>query len=306
MQKMIDQFLNALQNERQLSPHTITSYRTDLLDAHRFFTTQSISNWQTLQDSTIRALLIYKRSQNISARTINRQLSSLRSFFRYLMREGIVLENKVQAITPLKTDHPLPKALEVDQMSQLLACPSDNQVLTLRDIAVIELLYSSGLRVSELISLNIGDLDFDQQQAHVIGKGKKSRIVLIGKFAVKALREWLVQRSLIQKADEKALFLNRNGARLTTRSVQYRLYQMGLKQGLNTRLHPHRLRHSFASHLLESSHDLRAVQELLGHADLSSTQIYTKLNFQHLANIYDQCHPRAHKQKDSSKNKDLT
>lgn len=297
MHDAINQFLKSIQYERQLSPHTINSYKVDLLSAAEFFATEQIINWQAIEENHIRALLVFKRNQKISPRSINRQLSTLRTFYRYLIREGVLTENKPMRITALKVSYPLPKALEVDQMSKLLNAPPTNTVFLIRDIALIELMYSAGLRVSEVVALNVEHLDLNQQQASVTGKGNKSRIALIGRFADKALKEWLIHRKQLTAANEKALFLNKYGKRISTRAVNYRLYEMGIKQGLGSRLHSHRLRHSFASHLLESSLDLRAVQELLGHADLSSTQIYTKLNFQHLATVYDQCHPRAHKQK---------
>lgn len=300
MYKAIAQFLNTLQHEQHFSSHTLRSYKADLESAIDFFSTQKITTWQDIQESTLRALLIFRRGQKVSPRSINRQLSTLRTFYKYLMREGVVQDNKAARVMTLKTSHPLPKALEVDQVAHLLAAAPTNNTLDVRDVAIIELLYSTGLRAAELVSLNVADLDFKQQQIAVLGKGKKMRLVLLGRYAIEALKAWLILRKEFDTTNEKALFLNKNGGRLSARSVQYRLHQMGVKRGLKARLHPHRLRHSFASHLLESSQDLRAVQELLGHADLNSTQIYTKLNFQHLANVYDQCHPRAHKQKDKS------
>jgi len=298
MQQAITQFLNFIRYERQLSPQTVQSYKIDLTDAIQFFNSQHITQWQSVEESNFRDLLVFKRNQKISPRSINRQLSTLRSFYRYLMREGILQENKVMNITALKTSYPLPKALEVDQVSRLLNGLPTDSVSAIRDAALVELLYSAGLRVSEIVSLNLEDLDLAEQQTTIVGKGKKTRIALIGRLAAKALHAWLIARNQLAHSNEKALFLNKNGKRLSVRSVQYQLSRMGIQQGLETRLHPHRLRHSFASHLLESSHDLRGVQELLGHADLSSTQIYTKLNFQHLANVYDECHPRARKPKD--------
>lgn len=295
MNHAVEGFLNYLQYEKRFSKHTLTSYKADLLDAICFFNEQNITSWQNIQESTIRSLLSFKRSQNKSARSLNRQLSTLRSFFRYLIRQEICQDNKALKISAIKTRHSLPKALDVDQVSKLLELPDTHDIL-IRDQAIMELLYSTGLRVSELVSLNVNDIDFQQQQIGVVGKGQKSRIVLMGQFADKALRKWLTIRPKITKLEESALFVNKQGKRLSARGIQYRLYQLGIQQGLATRVYPHRLRHSFASHLLESSQDLRAVQELLGHANLSTTQIYTKLNFQHLANVYDQCHPRARKQ----------
>jgi len=300
MRQEIENFLQHLQYEKHSSKHTLISYKADLLDAISFFNTQNIHHWQTVQENTIRALLVLRKSENKSARTLNRQLSTLRSFYRYLVQRGLAEDNKALKIATLKSNRLLPKAIDVDQMSKLLDLAASNP-LALRDIALMELLYSTGLRISELVSLNMADLDLEQQQISVIGKGRKSRIALIGQYAYKALKEWLNIRTRLIKDKEPALFINKNGSRLSARAIQYRLYKIGVKQGLDSRIHPHRLRHSFASHLLESSQDLRGVQELLGHENLSSTQIYTKINFQHLANIYDQCHPRANKQSKENK-----
>lgn len=304
MQQNITQYLDFIQYERQGSLHTLKNYKRDLMDAMQFFLKNHLKDWETIEEKHIRELLIYKRTQNIAPRSVNRQLSALRSFFQFLLGRGLIKENKAKHILALKTSHPLPKALNVDQVSQLLntvgATQSQSDFQSVRDSAMVEFLYSTGLRVSELVSLNLEDIDIHQQQATVIGKGKKTRLVLLGRYALIALQAWLPYRNQLidaNKNTESAVFLNKKGKRLSTRMVQYRLYELGIKQGLETRLHPHRLRHSFASHLLESSHDLRSVQELLGHADLSSTQIYTKLDFQHLANVYDECHPRAQKSK---------
>jgi integrase/recombinase XerC len=300
MLQSVQAFLESLRFERRSSEHTITSYRTDLLDAVAFFEADHLSTWQDVQESTIRALLAFRRNQKISPRTINRQLSTLRTFFRYLIRRGVISDNKAMRVVALKTRRALPRALDVDQMAKLLELPASNP-LAIRDLAIMELLYSAGLRVSEIVSLNVHDLDLKQQQTPVVGKGKKSRLALIGRCAVKALEQWLSIRTTLAESVEPALFVNNKGKRLSTRAIQYRLYHIGIQQGVETRVTPHRLRHSFASHLLESSNDLRGVQELLGHADLSTTQIYTKVNFQHLANVYDQCHPRARKQSEENK-----
>jgi integrase/recombinase XerC len=300
MRQAIQDFLQSLRFERRSAEHTITSYKTDLLDALAFLAADHLTTWQDVQESSIRALLAFKRNQKMSPRSINRQLSALRSFFRYLIRTGILTDNKAMRVRALKTSRALPRALDVDQMAKLLELPTSN-TLAMRDLAIMELLYSSGLRVSEIVSLNVVDLDLKQQQVPVVGKGKKSRLALIGRCAVKALEQWLLIRTTLVEPNEPALFVNNKGKRLSARSIQYRLYNIGIQQGVETRVTPHRLRHSFASHLLESSNDLRSVQELLGHADLSSTQIYTKVNFQHLANVYDQCHPRARKQPEENK-----
>ncbi len=292
----IQAFLDYLQHERQFSLHTVTSYKTDLLDAFHFFSTQNITNWENVEESTVRSLLSFKRNQGIEARSLNRQLSALKTFYRFLTQKKLIHTNKISKVATLKTSKPLPKAIDVDQMAKLLEFPSSNP-MAIRDIAIMELLYSSGLRISEMVSLNLEDIDLKQQQTAVMGKGKKTRLALIGKFAVQAIQNWLKIRVALAKPTETALFVNKNGSRLSARGIQYRLYNIGIQQGLGSRVTPHRFRHSFASHLLESSNDLRSVQELLGHTDLSTTEIYTKVNFQHLANIYDQCHPRARKLK---------
>lgn len=295
MIQQVQSFLQYLQQERHRSLHTLNSYKIDLSIAIAFFQSQNISTWTSVEAKTLRALLAQRRLDNISARTLNRQLSSLRTFYRYLIQEKIVSENTAAQVKALKSARPLPRALDVDQMAKLLEFPSTDP-LSIRDSAILEVFYSAGLRVSEMISLNIADLDLAQQQSTVLGKGKKTRLALLGRYALVALEQWLKIRSNLAKAEETAVFVSKTGRRLSARALQYRLHKIGISQGLETRLTPHRLRHSFASHLLESSNDLRSVQELLGHTNLSTTQIYTKVNFQHLATVYDQCHPRARKQ----------
>lgn len=292
----LEKFLHYLHYEKQFSHHTIRNYKIDLVKIIQFFDSLGISSWKNVEEAHIRAWLSHQRSQKISTRTLNRQLATLRSFYRFLIKEGELEDNKAQRITSLKSSTSLPKALDVDQMSTLLDFnPKTN--LEVRDIAILELLYSSGLRVSEIASLNMEDIDLLSRQLTVTGKGKKTRIALIGSHAAIALTKWLDLRKVMTHSNEKAVFLNKQSQRLSVRSIQARLYQLGLKQGIAVRVHPHQIRHSFASHLLESSNDLRAVQELLGHSNLTTTQIYTKVNFQHLANVYDECHPRAKKQK---------
>jgi len=296
----VNPFLEHLKHERQLSLHTIKNYYHDLKTAIRFFEAQNIQNWDDIKDNTLRALIVCQRNEKKQPKSINRQLSALKTFFEYLIREQKAFKNPVTLIPSLKTPKALPKPLDVDEMLHLLDFKKNN-FSSIRDAAILELLYSSGVRISELISLNLEDLDLKQGQIHVLGKGKKTRIALLGRFALNALEAWLVERNIYANPAEVALFINNHGKnkgkRISARAIQYRVYQMGLKQGLDTRIHPHRLRHSFASHLLESSGDLRAVQELLGHASLNTTQIYTQLNFQHLASVYDKCHPRANQSK---------
>lgn len=296
MQAALDRFITLLQQENRLSAHTVNSYRHDLQITIRFFSEHNIDEWQEIKDDHIRQLLMHRRSKQLSSKSLNRLLSTLRTFFQHLVEQSTITRNPVDTITNLKARRSLPKALDTEQMAKLLDL-STNDPFSIRDLAIVELLYSAGLRISELVALNINDIDLTQQQVSVIGKGKKARIGLIGRCAKSALERWLAIRKEKIQPDEQALFLNQKGTRLSARGIQYRLKQLGYQQEI-TDLHPHRIRHSFASHLLESSQDLRAVQELLGHENLNTTQIYTKVNFQHLASIYDQCHPRAHRKKD--------
>ena len=296
MKALIQFFLTHLEHERQLSKHSLKNYKLDLEKAAEFFINLHIQDWVEVNDETIRALIVFNRKQKRMPRTINRQLSVLRTFYEYLIRENKASQNPAANITSLKTARQLPKPLDVDEMTQLLTFETNSNE-SIRDAAILELLYSSGVRISELQGLNLSDLDLEEHQAHVLGKGKKSRIVILGRMAIKALKKWLITRQTLADTIEQALFVNNKGKRLSIRSIQHRIYEIGVQQGLNTRVHPHRLRHSFASHLLESSSDLRSVQELLGHASINTTQIYTQLNFQHLATIYDLCHPRAHQKK---------
>jgi integrase/recombinase XerC len=218
----------------------------------------------------------------------------VRTFFASLLRAGLAAGNPAVHVQAPKPPRRLPATLDADQMATLLkAEPAD--ALEARDAAILELFYSSGLRLSELTGLDIGDVDLDDRTVRVLGKGSKARIVPLGRVADAALRRWLVVRGEALRVEERALFVSRRGTRLSPRSVQARIDVWARRRGMPVRVHPHMLRHSFASHLLESSGDLRAVQELLGHASLSTTQVYTHLDFQHLAHIYDKAHPRARK-----------
>jgi len=291
----IDQFLHYLGVERRLSPHTLSNYRRDLHEAWGFFTGQHLATWREVTPHQLRALVAARHRGGIGGRSLQRLLSSLRSFYSYLLREGVVAVNPVVGIRAPKAPRRLPKVLDVDQTARLLDWDSTDP-LAIRDRAIMELLYSSGLRLSELLNLELTDLDLKDAVVRVTGKGNKTRVVPVGRHARDALQQWLTIRETLTP-QAAALFLNRRGARLAARTVQQRLQQWGRQRGLPMRLHPHMLRHSCASHVLESSSDLRAVQELLGHADIATTQIYTHLDFQHLAKIYDDAHPRARKKK---------
>lgn len=293
----VNTFLTHLASERRLSPHTVNGYQRDLIEARTLLGSQP---WDTLTVHDMRSLAASLHRQGKSGKTIQRMLSTLRTFFRYLMREGLARDNPAIDIRAPKSGKRLPKALDVDQVSHLLdAGTSNSEPLALRDQAIMELLYACGLRLAELLSLNLDNIDLHESQLLVTGKGNKTRQLPVGKPALTAVRRWLqVRLMLIKSSDQNALFISKNGRRLSPSSVQQRLKRHALERGLDAHLHPHKLRHSFATHLLESSGDLRAVQELLGHADLATTQVYTHLDFQHLAQVYDGAHPRAQRRKD--------
>ncbi len=294
MQQTVDAFLDYLKTGRQLSHNTLISYQRDLTQALEYFQEQGIARWEILDSHQLRAWVARQHRTGRSGKTIQRQLSSLRRLFEYLIRENKIKHNPVKGIPAPKTGRKLPKAPDIEQLDQLLLA-SNQDIYHIRDRAMFELLYSSGLRLAELVAINLHDIKRQEQQLRVIGKGNKERELPVGRKALQALEKWLKVRIELAKADEPALFVSRFGTRISPRGVQQRLEQLALEQGLPMHLHPHMLRHSFASHILESSGNLRAVQELLGHADISTTQIYTHLDFQHLAEVYDKAHPRARK-----------
>lgn len=295
----IDNFLKHLTYERRLSKHSQIAYESDLKRAALFFSKKNETEWNNIQEPQLREFLISERNRKQSARSLHRLLSVFRSFFDYLIREQVLNKNPATLVNAPKLGKTLPSTLDVDEITQLLSLNTNN-FLSIRDLAIMELLYSAGLRLSEIVSLNLEDLELTENQLRITGKGQKMRLGIIGKTAKKALLAWLDLRKTLINPNSTAVFLTKKGGRLTGRALQYRLAARGREQNINTRLHPHRLRHSFATHLLESSQDLRAVQELLGHANLSTTQIYTHLDFQKLTQLYDQFHPRASKQKQSN------
>ncbi len=278
----------------QHSPHTQSAYLRDLKTVLEFCRRQQLTAWKQLDKRQLRAYVMWRHAQGIGGRSLQRQLSSIRRFLRFLIEQGQLKLNPAEGLRAPKAAKRLPKVLDVDQAASLLDGPVTD-FAGRRDQAMFELLYSSGLRVSELVGLNCTDLDLTEGLVTVLGKGKKTRMVPIGRLALTRLDGWLRERRAHTTGDEPALFITRQGRRLSVRSVQERLRRFALKRGLGVHVHPHMLRHSFASHILESSGDLRAVQELLGHADLGTTQVYTHLDFQHLARVYDQAHPRAKK-----------
>lgn len=292
---LVASFLRHLALERRLSPRTVEAYGRDLKDMATWLDQHQLS-WRQLRQAQVRAWTAQRHRQGLSAKSLQRRLAALRAFYRYLKREGQVDGNPAMGVRAPKVERKLPATLDVEQMTQLLELPG-GEALDLRDQAMMELLYSSGLRLAELVSVDLADLDLRDAMLEVTGKGGKTRRLPVGSKALEAIERWLRVRSSLAAGDEQALFVSQRGRRLSPRSVQSRLARRALEQGSPRHVHPHLLRHSFASHVLESSGDLRAVQELLGHADISTTQIYTHLDFQHLAQVYDQAHPRARRKK---------
>jgi integrase/recombinase XerC len=290
----LDDFLRHLAHERRLSHHTLSNYRRDLTRIAEWRRTQAIGDWRDMGQEDVRRFVAWRHRGGASGKTLQRELSALRSLYRYLLREGLAASNPAQGVRAPKSARRLPVTLEADQLCGLLDQDADD-TLALRDTAMVELFYSSGLRLAELVSVNLGDIDTADGSLEVLGKGAKRRRVPVGSRALEALQRWLGVRANLAGGDERALFVSRRGGRIHPRTVQQRLKRWAAELGAGRNLHPHMLRHSFASHLLESSGDLRAVQELLGHANIATTQIYTHLDFQHLAQVYDRAHPRAKK-----------
>ena len=305
IQRDIDRFLNHLRDERRLSAHTISAYRRDLEKFTDFLTRREITTLRQLVVAQARMFPAQLNQSGLSSRSIQRALSAVRTLYRYLLRESKVAINPFltardvghrQAVIAPRAERRLPPTLSIEEIAQLVTIDPRTD-LDRRDRAILELFYSSGLRLAELSGLDLGDLDLGDAMVRVMGKGAKTRIVPIGGYAREAVLAWLNVRPACARESEQALFVNRNGTRLGARAIQQRVAVWAQRQGLGRRVHPHMLRHSFASHLLESSSDLRAVQELLGHADISTTQVYTHLDFQHLAQVYDNAHPRARRKK---------
>ena len=295
-QHWIDRFLHHLQTERRLSANTCKHYRRDLEELRDWCDTAGINGWHNLDTHQVRSYAAQSHRRGLDGRSIQRRLSALRTFYNYLLREHQVSHNPGLDVRAPKSERHLPDTLNVDDITRLMKV-NGKDTLALRDLAILELLYSSGLRLAELVSLNTGDVDFNERVVRVTGKGAKTRVLPVGEKALSALHAWMQVRSRQTHATETALFTGRRGKRLGARAIQQRVKDLASRQGIPGDVHPHTLRHSFASHLLESSGDLRAVQELLGHADISTTQIYTHLDFQHLAQVYDSAHPRARKSK---------
>jgi len=284
-------YLDHLAHERGLSPLTCENYARDI---RALLQLAGDTGLKELRTQHIRRFIATLHGRGIGGKSIARMLSAWRGFFSYLSRRHGLDNNPCVGMRPPKSARSLPQALSPEQASKLVEIV-ENDALALRDHAILELFYSSGLRLAELVSLNLDGLDLGEGTVTVTGKGSKTRIVPVGSHAIAAIHAWLPQRTLLKNGEERALFVGRTGKRLTPRAVQYRLKIWALKQGIAGDVHPHMLRHSFATHVLQSSGDLRAVQEMLGHANISTTQVYTHLDFQHLAKVYDQAHPRARK-----------
>jgi integrase/recombinase XerC len=292
--QLVENYLHKLRHQRRLSGHTLSNYARDLQRFAQYLDTNKIESWDQVDETCIRQFIAQRHRQQISARSSQRELSALRSFFNYLITEQQLTYNPAQSVQAPKAKQPLPKTLDVDQVQQLVEIKTDTP-LAIRDKAILELFYSCGLRLSELVGLDLAKLNLDEALVTVKGKGEKVRTVPVGSKAIDAVRAWLQIRGDYIKETTDAVFLSERGTRLSPRSIQQRLRHWAQVQGMAAHVHPHMLRHSFASHILESSGDLRAVQELLGHSDINTTQIYTHLDFQHLAKVYDKAHPRATK-----------
>ena len=295
-EQLVDRWLDRLAGERQASPHTVAGYRRDLAKLLRFMQEQQLTSFDALDANRMRNFIAgeHRRKtetakEGLAPKSLQRLLSSCRSLFRQLNREGLLAGDPLLGVRGPKVRRKLPQVLDVDEASALVETDSGGK-LAVRDRAMLELFYSSGLRLSELVGLRWIDLDLDGGEVRVLGKGSKTRIVPVGRHAIAALRALGAEQGM---PAESPVFRGRGGAPINPRTVQLRMNKLALQQNLPKHIHPHLLRHTFASHMLESSGDLRAVQELLGHADIATTQIYTHLDFQHLAKVYDAAHPRA-------------
>lgn len=290
--KDINQYIEYIFQVKNLSSNTVSSYKRDLLKLSSYMESLGIASYSKITDDIGTGWIGSLFSSNNNPRSIQRHLSSAKGFFKFLKKNSIIESSPFELVNAPKTPQHLPDVLSPEDVEQLLSLkPVD--VLEIRDLAIVELMYSSGLRVSETANINLNDFEEEMSFLRVLGKGSKTRIVPLGRYAINAIQNWIKEREKYSEKS-KALFINLKGSRLSVRSIQLRLKRLALKQGLPP-VHPHMLRHSFATHMLESSGDLRTIQELLGHSSLSTTQIYTKLDYQYLVKIYDKAHPRAKK-----------
>lgn len=297
------EFIRHLASEKRHSPRTCDSYQRDLLRLADWLGRSGFVAWQRVTNHDLRRYVATLSREGLSGRSIARHLSATRRFYQFLLREKLASDNPALDIRAPKSGRRLPRVADVDQLNHLLDGQPDDP-LEVRDLCMFELMYSSGLRLAELASLDLDTVDLRSGEVRVMGKGDKERLLPVGRKAIAAIQAWLPYRAALANDGEAALFVSQRGERLSHRSIQARLSRWGISRGADQKLHPHLLRHSFASHMLESSGDLRAVQELLGHADIATTQVYTHLDFQHLARVYDQSHPRARRDRYHGKTSD--
>lgn len=294
MKTHVENFFVYLANERGLSARTLTAYQRDLDLLLQYLEEEEIDQPAAVTQHHIRAFIAQRHRQGLGGKSLQRLLSAIRSLFRWMLREGTAEHNPATPVRAPKSPRHLPATLDADSIGQLLEIPCDTP-LAIRDKAMMELFYSSGLRLSELAGLKWEQLDLASGMVTVTGKGNRARMVPVGRMASEALLEWRKARANFASFEEPHVFVSQRGNPIAVRTIQTRIRHWAKHQGIPQNIYPHLLRHSFASHMLESSGDLRAVQELLGHADISTTQIYTHLDFQHLAKVYDKAHPRAKK-----------
>ncbi len=292
----IDEFCEYLTVQKRYSPHTISGYKRDLNQVALALAKLDVTDWSGANPFNMRTVIATQHGAGLAGRSLARRLSAVRSLFKYLIKHHYLESNPVAEVPAPKDERGLPETLQIEDIQRLFALEGDD-ILLLRDRAIFELIYSSGLRLAEVVQLDVSSIETTSKQVRVTGKGSKTRILPVGSLALKAIGAWKNRRIELTKGagDETALFISRRGTRLSPRSIQQRLKTLALKTGIPNNVYPHLLRHSFASHMLESSGNLRAVQELLGHADISTTQVYTHLDFQHLAKVYERAHPRANK-----------
>ncbi|MCL6362302.1 tyrosine recombinase XerC [Pectobacterium polaris] len=291
LQTDVDAFLRYLKVERQLSPLTQTSYLRQLSAVITILSAAGVADWRKLDASGVRSVVSRSKRDGLHSSSLALRLSALRSFLDWMVSRGVLAANPAKGVSTPRAGRPLPKNMDVDEVNRLLEIDWDDP-LAVRDRTMLEVMYGAGLRLAELVGMDYQHIDLASGEVWVMGKGSKERKLPIGKTAVTWLERWLALRELFGPQDD-AVFISNQGRRISMRNVQKRFAEWGVKQGVNSHVHPHKLRHSFATHMLESSGDLRAVQELLGHANLTTTQIYTHLDFQHLASVYDAAHPRA-------------
>ncbi|KPA54497.1 tyrosine recombinase XerC [Photobacterium leiognathi subsp. mandapamensis] len=294
LEQPLERFYEYLRSERELSLHTQQNYKRQLTRIAEQLVELKVESWQQVDAGWVRQIASKGMRDGLKASSLAMRLSALRSFFDFLVHQNVLKANPAKGVAAPRKSRPLPKNLDVDEMNQLLDVNED-EPLAIRDRAMMELMYGAGLRLSELVGIDLRNISLSKGDLRVIGKGDKERIVPFSGLAREWVAKWLKLRDSIAQADEQALFVSKLGHRISTRNVQKRMAEWGQKQAVSSHINPHKLRHSFATHMLESSGDLRAVQELLGHANLSTTQIYTHLDFQHLAKVYDEAHPRAKK-----------